>query len=228
MEKRKTHAENVHLNSQSQHICDGRLPAMAPWDLKGPSSATAGIKKHSHTSNSNQILLFSSSMKAFMLTRHRNQSWPVDEHVHPPAQHNRTPYLCQHTLSSLLILPVRLCDSSSRALIHSNPFYTLCVCLQGSVFSKASHVFASDASVPFILPIRGCHFIPMETCLGSNWQIDLHDFDENIFSVGLCQSLCICLWVWLMLSEFVLCFLTTVSVFIISHCLWYLRMVSLK
>lgn len=61
-------------------------------------------------------------------------------------------------------------------------------------FSKPSHVFGSDASLLFIQPIRGCHFIPMETCLGPNWQIDLHDFDWNVFFFlsGFCLSLCVC------------------------------------
>lgn len=54
---RQTHAEHAEVKSSIQHICDGRLPATARADLKGPSSAKGGIKRHSRTSNSNQSLL---------------------------------------------------------------------------------------------------------------------------------------------------------------------------
>ena len=56
--ERNTHAGHVEVKLYIQHIFDGRLPATALLDLKGPSSAKAGIKKHSPTSNSNQSLLF--------------------------------------------------------------------------------------------------------------------------------------------------------------------------
>lgn len=141
--KRKTHREHVEVKPLIQHIFDGSLPAKALLDLKGLSSAKAGIKKHSCTSNSNQSLLFLTAVKAFMLTRHRGQSfihafksdWPVNEHVCVPASDN-TPYLCQHTLSLLLILPLILCLTPT---IMHNLFViplTLCMsaCTQGCVF----------------------------------------------------------------------------------------------
>lgn len=72
---KKTPSEHVKVKSLIQHIFDRRLPAKALQDLKGPLSAKAGIRKHSHTSNSNQSLVFFNSVKAFMLTRHHDQSF---------------------------------------------------------------------------------------------------------------------------------------------------------
>lgn len=53
------------VKSSIQQFFDGRLPATALLDLKGPSSAKAGIKKHSHTSNSNQSLPLFNSRESF-------------------------------------------------------------------------------------------------------------------------------------------------------------------
>lgn len=182
--KRKTHAEHVEVKSSIQHIFDGRLPATALLDLKGPSSAKASIKKHSRTSNSNQSLLFLTAVKAFMLTRHRDQSfihafkrdWPVNEHVRAPAPES-TPYLCQHTRALRLILPVILCVTPpAMHYFSANPTCTvyLCVCMHARrdlYIFRAISCFWLRCKHPFIQPIRGCHFIPMETCLGPNWQI---------------------------------------------------------
>lgn len=250
--KRKTHAEHVEVKSSIQHIFDGRLPATALLDLKGPSSAKASIKKHSRTSNSNQSLLFLTAVKAFMLTRHRDQSfihafkrdWPVNEHVRAPAPES-TPYLCQHTRALRLILPVILCVTPpAMHYFSANPTCTvyLCVCMHArrdQYIFRAISCFWLRCKHPFIQPIRGCHFIPMETCLGPNWQIDLHDFDYNFFVfVGLCLSSCVCLRFWVMFNESVLfcfcCFIPLflkellVSIFIISLYLWNRRTAALK
>lgn len=72
---KRTQGEFVEVKPSIQHIFDGRLPATALLDLKAPLSARAGIKKHFHTSHSNQSLLFLTTMKAFMLTRHCDQSF---------------------------------------------------------------------------------------------------------------------------------------------------------
>lgn len=166
-EKKKNHGEHVKVKSSIQHIFDGRLPAPALLDLKGPSSANAGIKKHSHTSNSNQSLLFLTAVKAFMLTRHRDQSfihafkrdWPVNECVWVPAPHN-TPYPCQHTLSFLLILPVILFVTPPTmhklsviptCTAYACVFLFVCVCAQGCVYFP-NHLRLSAQMWAFFYP----------------------------------------------------------------------------
>lgn len=82
-------------------------------------------------------------------------------------------YLCQHTLSLLLILPVTLCVTPpAMHELSVIPAYTVRVCVCARIhrgmwiFSEPSQVVGSDASILFIQPIKVCHFIPMETCLG--------------------------------------------------------------
>lgn len=134
--------------------------------------------------HSNQSLLFLIAVKAFMLTWRCDQSfihafkrdWPVIEHVCKPAPDN-TPYPCQHTIALFLILPVLLCVTLPTmhcvfVYMHAN---------RDLYIFQAISYFWLRCKHPFIQPIRGYHFIPMETCLGSNWQIDLHDFDYIFF-----------------------------------------------
>lgn len=189
--RKKTHREHVEVKLSIQHIFDGRLPATALLDLKGPSSAKAGIKKHSHTSNSNQSLLFLTAVKAFMLTRHRDQSfihafkrdWPVNEHVCVPAPDN-TPYLCQHTLSLLLILPVILCvtpptmhklSAIPTYNVHASVFLCMYVCMRAGMLHL--RFVGSDVSLLLSNQLEVAISSPWKPVWGSNWQIDLHDFD---------------------------------------------------
>lgn len=110
-ESKRTQGEFVEVKPSIQHIFDGRLPASALLDLKAPLSARAGIKKHFHTSHSNQSLLFLTTVKAFMLTRHCDQSfihtfkrdWPVNELVWGVCvcvyPHQTIHHICVDTLS---------------------------------------------------------------------------------------------------------------------------------
>lgn len=198
------------MKSSIQHIFDGRLPATALLDLKGPSSAKAGIKKHSHTSNSNQSLVFLTAVKAFMLTRHRDQSFirafkrdgPVNERVCVPAPDN-TPYLCQHTLSLLLILPVILCVTPpAMHKLSAIPTYTACACVFVCMHAHRD-VYIFQA-------ISGCRLrcehsflssqlevaisSPWKPVWSANWRTDLHDFDYYFLSA--CVYFCVyCLWI---------------------------------
>lgn len=104
-----------------QHISDGGLPATARLDLKkkkkgGLPSAKPGIKKHFHTSISNQSSLLFKSNESF----HVNTTPPPK--LHSRSEKDRAVIedacvdlrvtilnVCVNTLSLLLILPVTLC-----------------------------------------------------------------------------------------------------------------------
>lgn len=161
--------------------------------------------------------------------------------------HLRVHHICVNTLEPCVSSYRWYCVWLPQPCITSQRTpLALCICVYACMRAgiclfifRAISCFWLRCKHPFIQPIRGCHFIPMETCLGPNWQIDLHDFDYNFFVfVGLCLSSCVCLRFWVMFNESVLfcfcCFIPLflkellVSIFIISLYLWNRRTAALK
>lgn len=138
---------------------------------------------------------------------------------------DNTPYLCQHTLSLPLILPVILCVTPPTmhklSVIPTYTAYTcvfVCVCLSLRVcvcayectrpwmciFSEPSQVVGSDASILLSSQLEVAISSPWKPVWGPNWQIDLHYFGCN-FLVFLCLSFYVCICgIWVRLSKSVL------------------------
>lgn len=113
------------------------------------------------------------------------------KHVCSPATDN-TPYLCQHTLSPLLILPLILCVTPlTMHKLSVIPTYTafvwvyaLCMHAHRDVCIFPSHLklLAQMWSVSFLSSqLKVAISSPWKPVWSSNWQIDLHDFDCNFF-----------------------------------------------
>lgn len=101
-------------------------------------------------------------------------------------------YLCQHTLSLLLILPVTLCVTPpAMHELSVIPAYTVRVYTEGCGYFP-SHLRLLAQMQAFFLSsqLRFAISSPWKPVWGSNWQIDLHDFDYNFFFVCLRLSLC--------------------------------------
>lgn len=154
------------------------------WILKGRRQQRPALR-NTLTSNSNQSQLFLTAMKAFMLTRHCDQKlysrfihafkrdWPVNKRV-CVRLHLTIHHICVNTLypsfSSYRWYCVWLpqpCINCRRSPLTLHTPVCLCVCLCAWVY-----IFQTISGCrlrcehSFIQPIKGCHFIPMETCLG--------------------------------------------------------------
>ena len=123
-------------------------------------------------------------------------------------------YLCQHTLSLLLILPVTLCVTPpAMHELSVIPAYTVCVCVCVRAHTHAytegcgyfpSHLRLLAQMQAFFLSsqLRFAISSPWKPVWGSNWQTDLHDFDYNFFfRVFALKFVCVfgseCSWVGL-------------------------------